>query len=182
MAIAAIGKTRSFGALAAATAGLAVMPAHATSRDRSWIGVERVAVLTRLTQDIASSPITAQSLCEQARAIIGEGAPVPVDCVFSVSDGALQAPRTATLILDASLAAGSEAERLLLFTVRRDREGGLEPAPIYFGAAPRAVPVSGSAADDAAVEGALRASFSEILPWLRPAGSGELSPKSGRER
>ena len=80
------------------------------------------------------------------------------------------------LIVDAAVAEVPGAGRQLLFTIRRDRTHGLEPGPVYFGTTPRAVAVSEFVAGDAAVQEALRASLSQILPWLRPGGTGELSP------
>jgi hypothetical protein len=55
------------------------------------------------------------------------------------------------------------------FTARKDKEGGLDPQPVLLGSAPRAVPLTGSAADEAALDRALALPLSEILSWLRPA-------------
>ena len=65
--------------------------------------------------------------------------------------------------------------KLLLFTIKRAAEGGLEPAPIYFGATPRAVPL-GKDLDPAMLDQALGASLSELLPWLNQSNT-NLQPK-----
>ncbi len=164
-------------ALAAAAAVLPIMPAGSESRDRSWLGVERIAILSRLTQGrILNEGISAQSICERLKPIVAEGAPGAVECILSIGDPAVGTPGTGLLILDAALAEVSGAGQQLLFTVRRDRTHGLEPRPVYFGTAPRAVPADAFIREDRAVDEALRASLSEILPWLRPGGTGELSP------
>ena len=152
---------------AACTASLmAVSTSSATTPDLGWRGVERVAILTELVSNQADTSLTSRSLCSQIATIAQRGAPVPVSCI-QIDEPAIESAKTALLIVHASVTQ-PETFPQLLFTIRRNRSAGLEPSPIYFGAAPRAAPLDGSATGKAAVEEALRASLSEILPWLRP--------------
>lgn len=166
-------KAKSWLPAGLAAAVLTMTPAQGKSRDRSWLGVDRIIILPRLTQGrILVENLSAQSVCERIKEVVANGAPGPVQCVFSIGDPALDAPGTAVLILDVSLVDLPQAGRHLLFTMRRDRTHGLEPGRVYFGSAPRAVPAAAFAAGDAAVEETIRASLSEILPWLRPRWNG----------
>lgn len=166
-------------ALLASCLTVGLMPASATSLDRSWLGIEQLAVHCQMQVDDPHSGIIADTLCDRVKAAAAAGAPFPVQVVSA--GGALSLPsRTALLLVHGSVERIGSVP-MLIFTIRRDREAGLEPAPILFGAAPRAAPLTETAAGQAALEGSLRASLSEILPWLRPAGTGELSPLK-RER
>ena len=137
--------------------------------DLKWRGADRVAILCQVT---ATGPVVvensdvAQTLCARVKAIADQGAPMPVE-VVSAGHAALQSGNTVALLVQASVAQGGPNKNALVFTVRTDRTGGLEPAPTYFGTAPRAAPFT-SAADGAAWEGPLRVSLSEVLPWLQP--------------
>ncbi len=165
-------------ALAAVSLGtvLAMNPATASMPDLKWRGADRVAILCQVTNigPIVERQDVTESLCERVKAIALKGSPVPVEIV-QPGDASLQSGNTVALFVQASVAGGSSNDRSLIFTMRTDRTGGLEPAPTYFGTAPRAAPFK-SAADSAAWERALSASLSEVLPWLRQAETGEFSP------
>jgi hypothetical protein len=166
-------------AVAAVSIGtlLALTPATASMPDLKWRGADRVAILCQVTTTgpvVIENSAVAQTLCARVKAIADKGAPVPVE-VVGLGHAALQSGNTVALLVQASVAQGRPEEPSLLFTVRTDRTGGLEPAPAYFGTALRAAPFT-SAADGAAWDGALRVSLSEVLPWLRQAKTGEFSP------
>jgi hypothetical protein len=103
-----------------------------------------------------------------------------VNCA-EFGDERLRASDTVVLIAQASVQEIG-GERLLLFTARKDKEGGRDPQPVLLGAAPRAVPLTGSAADEAALDRALEASLGEVLSWLRSGKTEDLLPTSQRER
>jgi hypothetical protein len=155
-------------------------PGAATTPDRSWVGVENIVILSRFTSgNVLTSQFTAEKLCQQARAIAGRGSPIPVTC-GNLGDPKLAQAKTAVLILDASIAETGPAA-VLVVTVRRESEGGLEPAPIRFGATPRVVSID-RRSGTGQMESALRASLGEILPWLRNDELKELKPIRARRR
>lgn len=154
-------------------------PGAASTPDRSWVGVKSIVILSRFTSGNVLTPqITAEGLCRQARAIAGQGAPVSVTC-GSLGDPALNQPTTAVVILDASIANSIASTPVMIFTVRRESEGGLEPAPIRFGATPRAV-VLGRSGGTSEIDVALRDSLGEILPWLGKEELKKLKPIKAR--
>jgi hypothetical protein len=160
----------------AALAAVAAAPAMASTADRSWIGVEKILVLAQLTPAIQTTPnIQTETLCRKVATIAAAGAPVPVECA-QLGDPALQSGRTAVLSIQAAITDAVPGQKLLLFTIKRNAEGGLEPAPIYFGSTPRAVALPQAGDPNLAIDGAIRASLSEILPWLN-LDQGELPRK-----
>lgn len=161
------------GCIAALLGGLALSGATASTPDRSWLGVKRLAVLADFRSGLTVTTL-GDDFCATVKRIAERGAPVPVECVEA---GSPQLAADGTVVLVAQ-AAVQEADggSMLVLTARKDREGGLDPQPIFFGAAPRAVPLTGSAADAAAMERALSASLSEVLSWLRPAEVEQMSP------
>lgn len=171
-----LAKTPSRRALFCLLGVLSLMaPAGATMPALSWKGVERVAVLCQVASDQPiDNDVVAKALCDRVKSLAERGAPVPVE-VVSYGHPSLQSGNTMALLVQASVSDVAPSRPALIFTARTDRTGGLEPAPTYFGTAPRVAPFT-SAADSAAWDSALSASLSEILPWLRPAGIGELSP------
>lgn len=149
--------------------------ANAITPDRSWLGVKRLAVLADLRVANPGDEALKNDFCATVKRLAERDAPIPVDCI---PPNTAPAPEGGTVVLvaQAAIQERDPSQRLLVFTVRKDRDAGLEPGPVFFGAAPRAVPLTGSAADQSALEGALAASLGEVLPWLRPTGSLEFSP------
>lgn len=160
----------------AATASAATASiSGATSPDRSWAGIDRVAVLCQVQGRLLQPGTPEDRLCAQVIALAARNSPVPIEKI-SYGRALTQPPRTAMLLVHGAID-NVQDQPMLAFTIRRDRSGGVEPRPIFFGAAPRVAPYSDTAAGNAALEGALSASLSEVLPWLKPAAeSGELSP------
>ena len=157
-------------------------PSDASMPDRSWGGVKRLAVLADFRSGLVVTTL-GDDFCATVKRIAERGAPVPVECVEAGSP-ALQADGTVVLVAQAAVQ-DLNGVRTLVLSARKDREGGLDPQPIYLGATPRAVPLTGSDRDGAALDQALAESLSEVLSWLRPAdvqdSTPELSPKK-RER
>jgi hypothetical protein len=137
--------------------------------------VERISVLCQVTADRpVGNDVVSKTLCERIKAVAQRGSPVPVEIV-GYGDPSLESGNTVALLVQAAVTDVAPSRTAMLFTTRTMRSGGMEPSPSYFGAAPRVAPFT-SAADGAAWDGAIAASLSEILPWLKPAESGDLLP------
>ena len=148
---------------------------RSTTPPLGWRGVEKVAILCQVTSEKAvGSDVATTTLCNRVRAIAAQGAPVPVETI-GYSDPALRAPGTAVLFAQASIAEVAPERLALVLTVRAEQNGAADEAKTFFGAAPRVAPFT-SAADGAAWDGAIAAALSEVLPWQRPAGTGDLLP------
>ena len=160
---------------------IAMMPALATTPDRSWRGVDRVSILCQVTSPNPTIPndVVSKTLCQRVKALAERNAPVPVEIV-GYGDQSLRAGDTVALLVQAAVAEAAPDRPALILSIRTERSASLDGGGTYFGAAPRLAPII-SAADGAAWDGAIAASLSELLPWLRPAGKGELSPLK-RER
>ena len=160
------------------TSANAAMPARGpadTMPDRSWIGTKRVTVLCQVgSSEVIDVDQVKDVLCERVRALASRGAPVPVEIV-GLGDASLQPAGTAVLVVHGSVEPVGAAGRMLTFTTRVERSGGLEPAPNYFGARPQLAPFE-SVAQAADWDEALTRSLSEVLPWLRPAEIGDATP------
>jgi hypothetical protein len=157
-----VGKSR--GVLAGLVAISAAMsPAHATTPDPSWRGVERLYILAHLTGPIEAA-LPSEGFCERVRRIAAEGAPFPVQCTTFDEAPSAEAGGHALVVIQGAVQP-LPGDRLLIVAARRTTAAGLEPAPIYLGATPRAVRLSGAAAGEAA-DAALRETLAEILPWL----------------
>ncbi|MGA9582758.1 MAG: hypothetical protein WBR13_12405 [Allosphingosinicella sp.] len=102
-------------------------------------------------------------ICNGVRDAAKVGSPAPVG-IITLGDPAVLSPDSVTLLVQASVQRG-----LLAFSIRPYRNSG---APMLFSAAPRALPLSGSAGQAKEFEAAMGAALSETLPWLsRPAGA-----------
>lgn len=149
-----------------------VTAAGATTPARNWVGADRLAILCQVSGP--AGDVVAGTLCARVKTLAERDAPVPVEIV-GYGSAALRSGNTMALLVQGAVTEVAAEREALIFTLRTERSGGLEPAPTYFGAAPRVAPFT-SAADGAAWDAALSTSLSEILPWLRPAEPGELSP------
>lgn len=147
-------------------AGIAAAPALASSPDKSWLGVRKILILTQVTPaQSAVDALSPDALCRKVQAIASAGAPASVEC-SRLGDPALQAGNTAVLSVQAAISDDVPGQRLLLLTIKRDAEAGLEPAPIYFGSIPRAIVLSGGADQSETIDRAIRESLRQILPWF----------------
>ena len=164
--------------VAALTGAVALDSATAEMPSLMWRGVERVALLCHV---VASPPVDNQrvgsALCRRAAAIAARDAPVPVSIV-AWGDPALRARGTVSLFIHGSVTEIAPGRRVLALAARTENASAAEPDANPFGAAPRAAPFS-SDATPSDWDAALTASLQQLLPWLRPAGTGELSPKKG---
>lgn len=149
-----------------------------TTPDRSWVGVKKILVISDFRSGQVVMPeLSAESLCQRLQAIASAGSPVPVSCT-RIGDPHLADADAAVLTLQAAVREPAPGNSMLVFAIRRHGVGGLEPAPVYFGSAPQAVPLS-SPINFGALDAALRQSLGEILPWLH-APDQPLKPSSRR--
>lgn len=166
--------------LAVALGALGAAPPRDSSPDRSWAGVRHILVVAHLTTDRIVVPgLDSTILCQRVKAIASAGAPAPVSCA-ELGDPRLQAQDNAVLIFQGAVSNALPGRQLVIFTIRRTATLGLEPGPIYFGSTPRAVPYS-SSADDRLLDGAIRSSLGEILPWLNDFKSNQGLIKTGEK-
>lgn len=141
--------------------------AQATTPDESWRGVDRLHIVAHLTGPIEEA-LPSERFCERVQRIAVAGAPFPVDCITLSDARAAEAGRGALIVVQGAIQTLGQ-ERVLVVSARRTAAAGLEPAPIYLGATPRAVRLSGGQPGELA-DSALREALSEILPWLGQDG------------
>jgi hypothetical protein len=155
------------GALLALQLGAFGVVADASTPDRSWLGIKRILIIAEVAQVTGKvePDITADILCNRLQQAASAGSPIPVTCA-RMGDPRLDDGDTAVLVLQAAVRNLPRSERVLVYTIRRQSTGGLEPAPVYFGSIPQAV-VLPAQANFGPLESAFRQSLGEILPWLR---------------
>jgi hypothetical protein len=146
-------------ALAGAT--LAASPVSAAMRDPSWIGIQKLLIISQFDGH-ANGKLTADGLCRMVQSIASSAAPIPVSCT-AIGDPALRAARTAVLAVQAAEADPGDGRKLMLLTIRRADEGGLEPAPVYFASTLSAVGMDSKYLPQ--LDQAIGASLRQILPW-----------------
>jgi hypothetical protein len=134
--------------------------ADATTPDPGWQGVGRLYILAHLTGPVDAA-LPSDGFCERVRRIAAQGAPFPVQCTGFGEAGAAEADGGALIVVQGAIQSVA-GERMLVVAARRTMAAGLEPAPIYLGAAPRVARLS----DAAAANAVLRETLEEILPWL----------------
>lgn len=128
-----------------------------------WHEARRLDILCVVASNELSGREALQaSLCERVRALAADGAPMPVRTV-ALGDPAIL-DRSAVVLLVHAAVQGQGAQRMLALGIRPWRAGDVDTV-IFFGAAPRAVPLSGTDASTPALDAALRAALSETLPW-----------------
>jgi hypothetical protein len=139
-------------------------PAAASTPALIWRDVAQVNVLCLVqTEAGVDRGALNDRLCKSVRDAAASGSPAPV-AIIAPGDPAVLSPDSVTLLVQASVDGG-----LLAFSIRPYRNSG---EPMLFAAAPRAIPLAGSAARTKEFEAALGAALSETLPWLsRPAGA-----------
>ena len=142
--------------------------AEASTPAPIWSDIARVNVLCLVrTESGVDTGALHDSLCGTVRDSAAAGAPAPVR-IIAPGDPAVLSPDSVTLLVHASVQAGSPG-RQLVFSIRPWRNSD---ASMLFAAAPRAVPLAGAAGRNPELEAALGAALSETLPWLsRPAGA-----------
>ncbi|HEX8238303.1 MAG TPA: hypothetical protein VF574_01015 [Allosphingosinicella sp.] len=159
--------SRAFCALAslplAGAAPVTVAPVRASSPPLIWQDAAAVRILCLAGPATRSDARALQEeLCDAARALAADGAPVAVSRV-DFGDPAVLEPGTVTLLLHASVRSDGD-QRLVALDLRPFRPGGDHNA-ILFGAAPRAVRIPGSGPGGDKLEAALAAALAETLPW-----------------
>jgi hypothetical protein len=138
--------------------------AAAASLPLSWQQAERLNLLCLVANgaNLAERLALQSALCARVAARAGTGAPMPV-AEIAFGDPAAIDPGSVTLLIHAAIESDSNGRRLLL-TLRPHRSGGAERT-ILFGAAPRSVPIGPEGPAAAALDAAIDAALSEILPW-----------------
>lgn len=149
---------------------LALTEASAATPDPAFRAAERLTLLCQVRLDRLGHEAVAADLCGRIKLIAEQGAPIPVEIIdlgelARASDGAVALLVHASVAPASSVAEGAGGE-LMTFTMRTLPTGALAAEPAWFGAAPRVV----RHADAVALDDALRASLSEVLPWLNRAG------------
>ena len=155
--------------------GAAALPP--TMRDPTYRGVQRVVILAQYgpAGDVAGGAESA-ALCAEVLSIARQGAPVPVTC-GAIGDAVLAQAGTLVLVAQASVMTPPAGDApLFAIAMRAQWEGGLEPAPVYFGAAPRMVSYSQTMAGRAARRRVLSAAVADTLPW---GHQGDQRPSAG---
>ncbi|WP_145154753.1 hypothetical protein [Sphingomonas solaris] len=138
-------------------------------RDPSWRGVKQMLVLAQYgPAGMVAGGVESDALCAEVLALAKHGAPVSVACTH-IGDRALAAPGALVLVVQASVTQQPHGA-VFAVTARPDYQGGLEPAGIRFGAAPRLAAWREGPAGAAARAVALDAALNDILPWRRPPG------------
>ena len=134
-------------------------------RDVSRIAVQCVIVPRDGPRTLAVEAALCRSVVRQATA----GAPARIGTI-AIGDPALLAPGTVTLLVHASLAP-APGGRLLAFSIRPFR-AATDQSSVLYGAAPRAALIPASAATSPALDAAVGAALSDLLPWrARPRGA-----------
>lgn len=166
----AISRAGCSGALLALASASVAMPATATTPDPAFRGAERLAIICQVRLARLGHEAVARDLCDKIKKIAEQNAPLPIEVIDF--GGLARAPDgTVALLVHASVApASSVAEgatgEMMSFTMRTVRTGPLATEPAWFGAAPRAARY---ATAGTALDNALRASLSEVLPWFDTA-------------
>jgi hypothetical protein len=164
------------GVLALAAAAL-VPPAsaQASTPSRMWKNVRSLGVQCVVGREpFRNDPELQPALCERVARLAGRGAPVPVR-VIQLGDPALIAPGAVALLVHASVQP-SPPGRQIVFYVRV--LGGPSGSADLFGSAPRAVPLDNRGLASPALDAALNAALSEVLPWqARAQGERSIKPQ-----
>ena len=138
--------------------------AQASTPAPIWSDVARVNVMCLVqTESGVDQGILHNRICNSVRDAAAAGSPAPVG-IIAIGDPAVLSPNSVALLVQASAQRG-----LLAFSIRPYRNSG---EAMLFTAAPRALPLAGSAGEAKELEAAIGAALSETLPWLhRPAGA-----------
>lgn len=151
------------------------MTEQAAMRDPTWNNVRELVILSHVAATgRLGDDMLAKDICEQVKRLAEANAPFPVECV-GFGDRRLHEPGYISLLVHSSIDRTESSQRIV-YAMRTSGKGELGIGGSYFGAAPRVAPYSGSASENEAFEIALRVSLGEVLPWLRPAETGGLSP------
>lgn len=137
--------------------------ASATTPALGWQGVSSVRVLCLVAPDSLPHRRDVQTaLCDRIAALAGDGAPLAVT-PMGFGDPRILDRDTVTLLVHATVEPATTG-RTLIFSMRAFRNAGVETAT-FFGAAPRAVTLAGSAIAGPALDEAIDAALGEVVPW-----------------
>jgi hypothetical protein len=150
--------------LAAAAFAMNATPADAASPPLAWQQVQSLRVLCLVQPETRPDADALRGeICRDVVRLATQRAPLPVSEV-GFGDPAVIAPGVVTLLVHASVAPDGDG-RLLAFSVRPYRAGGVDTAQL-FTAAPRALRLPASGPGGHVLERSLAGALAEILPWL----------------
>ena len=138
--------------------------AFGTMPPLAWEGVREVRILCLVSGGDPNRLQLQDELCERVRALAKIGAPAPVYPI-GFGDPAILNRDAATLLVHANVQ--GKGRPLLVVSIRpfRDVDSG---RAIFFGSAPRAVPMPAAGALPDDLDEMLRAALAEVLPWGQP--------------
>lgn len=166
---------RRAGALAALF--LAATSAPASTPTLMWQGATALGVQCLVERlPYRNDAALGAQLCARVAKLAGARAPMPVR-VLALGDAQLLAPGAVTLLVHGSVEP-MRGGRALAFAIRPFRASTDQNA-VLFGAAPRAVPLTGAGLSGPALDAALTAALAETLPWqARPQGARPLPTRN----
>jgi hypothetical protein len=152
-----------FAAFAGVIGGMALAePARASTPSLLWWGARQVGVNCLVRSSSSGGTLAFEaSLCERVRSLAARGAPVAVQ-LAQPGDRIFISPDAVLLLVHASLERTAKGS-VFAFTIRPYRPSGGE-AEVFYGSAPRAIQLD-AAAQNPALDTALAAALSEVLPW-----------------
>lgn len=147
---------------------LGCAPVTASTPDLLWLDARKVVVLclvppTRLLDHAALQA----DICRRVVAKTGVNSPLPV-AEIAHGDPQVIASDTVALLVHASVQSGTEGGPLVAFSIRPFRATAEQSAQL-FSAPPRAAVVRPDLAASTALDAAIDAALSEILPWRAEA-------------
>jgi hypothetical protein len=157
------GEASATNEVAAPVSAPVVHASRAAAPSLLWQQASRLEILCQVSTLSGNDPALERALCERVRAIAAAGAPLPV-AVAAAPDQRTLGGGSVVLLVHAT-AEGVAGRPFLAFTIRPYRQSAEDGAAL-FGTAPHAVPLDGSGMNGPSVDAALRASLSEILPWV----------------
>lgn len=152
------------GAAALGTVPVMMPGAAGTTPPLAWQDVREIRILCLVSGGEPNRLQLQDELCRRVGALARVDAPAPV-APIGFGDPAILERDVATLLVHANVQSGSEP--LLVVSVRPFRGGGAERA-IFFGSAPRAVPMPSSGALPEDADALLGSALDEVLPWRQP--------------
>lgn len=172
-------------AIAAAVSGAVPAASAQPLPSLLWRDVREVSVLCLVAPDPAAAPSKAlrgrrevqAMLCGRVMDLAAAGAPYLVT-EMGFGEPSLMEPDRVTLLVHGTLE-GEGADRRLLFTIRPYRATGPD-TDVFFGSAPRSVPLGPPGQPGVALDSALASALSVLLPWRASRGFPLKKPKTSQ--
>lgn len=156
---------------------LGCAPVTASTPTLLWQGATRVAVLCLVAPSRMMDRQTLQDdICRRVVANATRGAPLPV-AEIAHGDPQVIAQDTVTLLVHASVDRGPNDGLLAAVSIRPFRATTDQTAQL-FGAPPRAAPIQPDLRNGGALDAAIDAALTDILPWRQPPTPTGVQPLS----